>query len=170
MQSNVQMTPAVADIGAAMVQAVLAVLADPKGAAETVKLRAEAVKLSEEALEQLAKDRAFMVETAQERERLADWESAQAAKQADLDASWRKLGDERDVHTRNVETFGESQRKFNSEAVALAEAQRTQEAGKKAFEQEWKKLVDAQEAVKKREGAVTRREEVLRKAAEAVAA
>jgi len=161
MQSNVQVTPQIADLGAAVIGAVLAVLDDPKAAAKAVRVRNAAAKLSDDELAQLALDRQFMQDTASEREKQQQWQDAVKTKEAALTTARDKLVADQNAHTGNVDILGISQKDLNDKLAKFAKDQAEFKKKCDRHNQDAQKFAHDQDTLRSRELAVAKREQAL---------
>ncbi len=161
MYSNIPMTPAVVDIGAAFVAAVHAVLAEPVAATAIVAARSEAMKLSEEEAAKVAEARALLAQADELRAEMARREMAVTDSEVTNSEAKKKLNAAYEVHTANVEALLSSERILASDQKKHDEDVKEFEAQKNALASEWKKLLDGQEENRVWEADLARREQAL---------
>ena len=169
MQSNVPMTPQIATIGAAIAQAVLAVLADPKAASESAKLVDDARMLTEAEAAKASEDRELMARADELREEMKRRED-NVNSLADINTAVKaKLNAAYDVHTANVEALLASEKILAEDQKKHEEDVKQLKAQKDAFANEWKELLNSQEQNRKWEATLERREKALTGAAAQIA-
>lgn len=159
MQSNVPVTPQMAELGAAIVVAVQAVLDNPKAAgaaaeayAKAVELTAEEVLAAQEARQLIVQAESIAEDFGKREQELNDLDHKLKIKEADLNG---KIA----AHTENVDSLNDAAERHNGKLEQLETRESKLEEAEENMASDLKRLEADKQRVTERERAVQKREQ-----------